>query len=253
MSGRARKGQRAVRVVLALAVAASVPVSAGAAQYVAPPVMPIPAAWQGKAQAVVRVLNKLDAHVEVMTLEAGQAGSVGSLTVTPRNCLVRPDGLPRDAASALVVHDTKGTTADFSGWMFQAEPSLGVFESPVYGVQLVGCAGADVPPMAPPLPPPVPPPPSMQPGSPDNGNATPSAAPGGDEAQPGGNAQDVPEDAPPDNNGRPPAGATPPDGSSPAGSPPAGSPPAGQPDAVYPDGQPIGNDAAPGAQAPPRS
>jgi hypothetical protein len=187
--------------------------TACAAEYVPPPIMPVPNAWQGRAQAVVRVLDKLDAHVETLALKAGETGSYKSLSVTVRSCMDRPDGLPRDSGAFLDIQDRRGAVPSFSGWTFSGEPSVGVFESPIYGVQLVTCQGDMVAPAAPPLPPPVPPPPSMMPNPPPS--------------DPNNTSADAPAaaSAPSDQSGDPKdAGAS--DGD------PA------QPDAVYPDGAP---------------
>ncbi len=211
-----------------------------AAEYVPPPIMPVPNAWQGRSQAVVRVLDKLDAHIETLTLKAGETGSYKSLSVTVRSCMDRPDGLPRDAGAFLDVQDHRAAdVTPFNGWTFSGDPSVGVFESPVYGVQLVTCQGDLVAPAAPPLPPPVPPPPSMLP-------PPPQAAPLTD-------ADDGAADAPAIMTPPPPAapGAVPPgDGEAPPPDQP-GQPDdaAAQPDAVYPDGAPP--PAPPPAPSPP--
>ena len=223
-------------VLVAAALVAAAPASRAAA-YVPPPIMPVPNAWQGRSQAVLRVLDKLDAHVETLTLKAGETGSYKSLSVTVRSCMDRPDGLPRDNGAFLDIQDHRAAdAAPFNGWTFSGNPSVGVFESPVYGVQLVTCQGDLVAPAAPPLPPPVPPPASMLPPPPpaappadadaDDGAAdapvivTPQqpAAPG---ASPGDG--EVP---PPDQAAQPDAQAAQPDAQ------------AAQPDAVYPDGAP---------------
>ena len=166
-SGRMKSGRMSgcSRPALLLAGAALLAAQPSrAAEYVAPPIMPVPNAWQGRAQAVVRVLDKLDAHIETLTLKAGETGSYKSLGVTVRSCMDRPDGLPRDNGAFLDIQDHRaGDVPPFNGWTFSGDPSVGVFESPVYGVQLVTCQGDLVAPAAPPLPPPVPPPASMLP------------------------------------------------------------------------------------------
>ncbi len=243
--------------VLAAALVAAAPASRAAA-YVPPPIMPVPNAWQGRSQAVLRVLDKLDAHVETLTLKAGETGSYKSLSVTVRSCMDRPDGLPRDNGAFLDIQDHRAAeVAPFNGWTFSGNPSVGVFESPVYAVQLVTCQGDLVAPAAPPLPPPVPPPASMLPPPPppappadaDDGAAdapvivTPQqpAAPG---ASPGDG-----EPPPPDQPAQPDDQAAQPDAQ------------AAQPDAVYPDGvpppvpppgPPPGPPPAPSASPPPQ-
>ncbi len=129
--------------------------AAAAAEPVTPPPMYPPETWQGRSAAIVRVLDKLDAHVETLTIPVGQSGSYKSLGIAIRRCLQHPPGLPPDAAAVLSVRDANAAATPFEGWMFSAEPFVAVFESPVYGVQLVSCGGGDAAPAAPALPPPV--------------------------------------------------------------------------------------------------
>ena len=238
-------------MIAGLAIAATGP--ARGAQYIQPPIMPVPNAWQGRSQAVVRVLDKLDAHIETLTLKAGETGNYKSLSVTVRSCMDHPDGLPRDSSAYLDIQDRRGEVQPFSGWSFVDEPSIGVFESPIYGVQLVTCEGDLVAPAAPPLPPPVPPPPAMVLNTPGSGT-TPAAASDalsssdtGTEDGTTGSVDAVSSD--------PPAGAQ-------APAPPAPAPGAmqdqggdqgqgvDQPDPVYPSGQPT---PPPPANAPPQN
>lgn len=206
-----------------------------AAEYITPPIMPVPTAWQGRAAAVVRVLDKLDAHVETLTLKAGETGSYKSLDVTVRSCMDRPDGMPADAGAFLDIRDQRGALPPFSGWSFSGEPSVGVFESPVYGVQLVGCQGDLVAPAAPPLPSPTPPPDAMLQNPPDASPPTadgqPDATPDSSEPAPAASGSSVDGSPPPDAR-TPPADAQGGDGNAP-------------PDPVYPTGPP------PAAPAPP--
>ncbi len=239
MKGRRTSGRLCPTALLAgAALLAAQP--SRAAEYIAPPIMPVPNAWQGRSEAVVRVLDKLDAHIETLTLKAGETGSYKSLGVTVRSCMDRPDGLPRENGAFLDIQDHRaGDVAPFNGWTFSGDPSVGVFESPVYGVQLVTCQGDLVAPAAPPLPPPVPPPASMLP---------PPAPPPAD-------ADDSSVDAPGTLDTQPPATAPatqPGDGeASPTGPQDRAAPDDGgtQPDAVYPDGAPP---PAPPPAAPPQ-
>ncbi len=129
--------------------------SAAAAEPVSPPAMYPPESWEGRSAAIVRVLDKLDAHVETLSIPVGQSGSYKSLGIAIRRCLQHPPGLPPDAAAALSVRDANAAATPFEGWMFSAEPFVAVFESPVYGVQLVSCGGGEAAPAAPALPPAV--------------------------------------------------------------------------------------------------
>lgn len=135
---------------------AAVPLMAQAAgTALAPPAVYAPDTWQGKNTAVVRVLDKLDAHVEVLSVPVGTTAHYKSLDITPSRCLQRPPTLSPDAAAWLALQDKHPNGATFQGWMLAAEPTLGVFESPVYDVRMVRCEGEDTQPMLPPLPKPV--------------------------------------------------------------------------------------------------
>ncbi|WP_051292360.1 DUF2155 domain-containing protein [Acetobacter nitrogenifigens] len=128
-----------------------------AAQPLAPPAMYPADTWQGKSVAVVRVLNRLDAHVETLNVTVGALAHYESLDIGVARCLDRPATLPSDAAAWLDVQDQHTQKVAFHGWMLAKEPSLGIFESPVYDVRVVKCDGADVAPSPGPLvQPPVP-------------------------------------------------------------------------------------------------
>ena len=174
-----------------------------AAEPVTPPAMYPPESWEGRSAAVVRVLDKLDAHVETLTIPAGGSGSYKSLGVAVRSCLQHPPGLAPDSAALLSVQDSNAAPV-FSGWMFSAEPFIAVFESPVYGVQLVSCGGSDVAPAAPPLLPPLPaataaPDPNAAPDE-----AAPPAADGPDPVYPSGAPDPTPSGPPVPGDGPPP-------------------------------------------------
>ncbi len=184
--------------------------AATAAEPVTPPAMYPPQTWEGRSAAIVRVLDKLDAHVETLTIPVGGSGSYKSLGIAVRSCLQHPPGLPPDAAAALGVRDGEAAAA-FEGWMFSAEPFVAVFESPVYGVQLVSCGGGEAAPAAPPLPTPVLPP------------ALPPAATPTETAPPPTPRNETPPDAEPSPvypSGAPPPDAPPPDAPPPDAAPP---------------------------------
>ena len=157
----------------ALGVAGAAVSLAQAVEPVAPPAMYPPDTWKGRSAAIVRVLDRLDSNVEMLTVPAGRDATFKSLRITVRSCLQHPPGLPPDAAASLSITDTHDAASAFTGWMFAAEPFVAVFQSPVYGVQLVSCAGDDVAPAAPPPPQPVVP----QPVLPDTGPAGPDSGP----------------------------------------------------------------------------
>ncbi|MBS0988840.1 DUF2155 domain-containing protein [Acetobacter okinawensis] len=126
----------------------------------APPAVYPAGTWQGKGTAVVRVLDRLDAHVEVLSVPVGgEAKHYKNLDILARRCLQRPPTRAPDAAAWLEIHDTHPGGAAFKGWMLAAEPGLGVLESSVYDVRMVRCEGDDMAPFLPPLAKPVAPPP----------------------------------------------------------------------------------------------
>lgn len=133
----------------------SVSMAHATGEALAPPAIYPANTWQGKATAVVRVLDRLDAHVELLSVPVGTTAHYKSLDITPGRCLQRPKTLSPDAAGWLELHDTHPDGATFKGWMLAAEPALGVFESAVYDVRMVRCEGNDVAPAAPPLPTPA--------------------------------------------------------------------------------------------------
>lgn len=157
----------------------------------APPAVYGQGVWQGKGTAVVRVLDRLDAHVEMISVPTGTTAHYKSLDISAGRCLERPKTLSPDAAGWLELHDTHPDGATFKGWMLAAEPGLGVFESAVYDVRMVRCEGADVAPMTPPLPTPAVP------------ELTPSA---GDQSAPTGDVPGNGGNHAPAGSGAPPAG-----------------------------------------------
>ena len=143
-----------------LLVLASGGVASAAGTSLAPPAVYPAGTWQGKGSAVVRVLDRLDAHVEVLSVPVGGAAvHYKNLDILARRCLQRPPTRAPDAAAWLEIQDTHPGGATFKGWMLAAEPGLGVLESSVYDVRMVKCDGDDMAPFLPALPKPVAPPP----------------------------------------------------------------------------------------------
>lgn len=122
---------------------------------IAPPVAYPPNTWQGKGMAVLRVLDRLESHVEVLTISINTVRQYKNLIITVGRCLQRPPTLVPDAAAWLDIQDKLHNGVPFHGWMLAAEPSLGILEDPLYDVQVVRCDGSDLPPQLPTLPKPV--------------------------------------------------------------------------------------------------
>mgnify|MGYP003365703280 FL=1 len=59
--------------------------------------------------------------------------------MTALSCQVRPPTQPADAAAFLEITDATGTVPPFRGWMWLAEPSRNLYESPLYDIHLTGC------------------------------------------------------------------------------------------------------------------
>ncbi|MCE2576077.1 DUF2155 domain-containing protein [Komagataeibacter sp. FNDCR2] len=173
--------KRAARCLPALLLAC-LPACAHATEWLAAPAIYPPDTWQGRSVAQIRVLDKLDAHVQMLSVPVGQDVTYKSLTLHATSCLQRPPTLPADAASWLDVRDAHAGMAGFQGWMAVAEPATGIFQNPLYDVQLTGCSGDNVAPV--PLPLAVV---AAQPPAPTgNGTATPDVPPG--TPAPGGSA-----------------------------------------------------------------
>lgn len=88
----------------------------------------------------LRVMNKVDSHPQMLTVQVGQSASFGSLTIVPRSCLARPADQIQDWAAYLDITDSRQGEPSFHGWMLAKEPWIGVLQHPVYDVRLVGCS-----------------------------------------------------------------------------------------------------------------
>ncbi|QNT77932.1 DUF2155 domain-containing protein [Entomobacter blattae] len=105
-----------------------------------------PESWQGKTEANIRILDRIENSTKLMALPVGQSLTYKTLQIEAKSCIKRPEGLPPDAAVFLSIQDTQTKTSPFNAWMFQAEPALSVFQNAIYNVQLIGCSGQDVAP-----------------------------------------------------------------------------------------------------------
>ncbi|MXV45102.1 DUF2155 domain-containing protein [Saccharibacter sp. 17.LH.SD] len=120
---------------------------------IAPPAVYAANTWQGRSEVVLRVMNRLDSHVDYFTVPVGQTETFRSLTIQASACLQRPPTLPADSAAQLHIEETQvKETPPFDGWMLVSSPSLGVYASALYDVQIVGCQGHNVAPDPGPLP-----------------------------------------------------------------------------------------------------
>jgi len=129
------------------------PIAAQAAVGVAPPAMYPAPTWQGQSQAVLRVLDRLDGHLELLTVPVGGSATYRSLSVGVEACVTRPQTLATDTGVLLHLKDSSDPQRpSFDGWMLAQEPSVATYGSPLYDVRVVSCAGVPTAPQAGPLP-----------------------------------------------------------------------------------------------------
>ncbi len=115
--------------------------SAAAAQTPKPDAAPPspPDTWVPRGTAELKVLNKVDAHVDTVTLKVGEAADNASLSIALRACAIRPPDLPQDSAAYLDIKDSRPGAPGFHGWIFANEPAVSMLEHPIYDVRLIGC------------------------------------------------------------------------------------------------------------------
>ncbi|MCX5614472.1 DUF2155 domain-containing protein [Bombella saccharophila] len=120
---------------------------------VAPPAMYPATSWQGRNQAVMRIMRRLDSHVGLVSLHVGEVVQYGTLSLTLERCLQKPEGLPAQAAAQVKIEENQEAgSPTFEGWMFTNDPALGAYAGALYDVQVVSCDGDAVAPMVGPLP-----------------------------------------------------------------------------------------------------
>jgi len=112
----------------------------------APPPAATPAApqpmkltWVPQASAQLQVLDKVNAQNSVLTVKVGQQAQFGSLTIQVQACDSHPPDQPQDSAAYLTITDSRADTSGFRGWMLANNPSVSMFQHPIYDVRVVGC------------------------------------------------------------------------------------------------------------------
>lgn len=103
----------------------------------APP--PVRGTWLPEGNAVLQVLDKVNAQNAVLTVKVGDTTKYGSLDIAVQACDVRPPDQPRDAAAFLVITDSHPDAPGFHGWMLADEPALSMLQHPIYDVRVIGC------------------------------------------------------------------------------------------------------------------
>ena len=104
-----------------------------------PPPGPAPDAWIARPIVDLMALDKVSARATPLSGKVGETLHFGSLTVVARACVVRPPDAAADAAAFLDITDARPGIAPFHAWMLFTEPSLSIYEHPVYDIRLAGC------------------------------------------------------------------------------------------------------------------
>ncbi len=105
----------------------------------APPPGPAPDIWVAKSIVDLIVLDKVSARAAPLSGKVGEELHFGTLTIVARACVVRPPDAAADAAAFLDITDSQPGIAPFHAWMLLAEPSLSIYEHPVYDIRVAGC------------------------------------------------------------------------------------------------------------------
>ncbi len=98
-----------------------------------------PDQWIPRETADLQVLDKVSARSSSITLRVGQAADNASLSISLRECVVRPPTMAPDSAAFLDISDSRPGAPGFHGWLFSNEPALSMFEHPIYDIHLVAC------------------------------------------------------------------------------------------------------------------
>ena len=107
----------------------------------APPAAPQPMqlTWLPQANALVQVLDKVNAQSTVLTVKIGQQAEYGTLNIQVQACDTHPPDQAQDAAAYLTITDSHADAPGFRGWMLANNPSLSMLQNPIYDVRVVGC------------------------------------------------------------------------------------------------------------------
>ena len=98
-----------------------------------------PDTWQPRDTAELVILDKVNAKATSLTLKVGQAAENASLSIALRACVTRPPDLPKDAAAYFDIVDSRAGAPGFHGWVLANEPSVSMFQHPIYDVRLAAC------------------------------------------------------------------------------------------------------------------
>ena len=94
--------------------------------------------------AIFAGLDKITGRIISFDVAMDETVQFGSLQITPRVCLTRPQTEAPQTESFIEVDEIENSKTSkriFSGWMFSASPGLHGVEHPVYDVWLKDCKG----------------------------------------------------------------------------------------------------------------
>lgn len=103
--------------------------------------------------AQLRVLDKLSAQVQDVTIARGQSQAFGRMTVQLDACRYPAGNKVAEALAHLTILNQGAEKPSFSGWMVASSPALSALDDPRYDVWVIRC---DVPDLALPEVQPVP-------------------------------------------------------------------------------------------------
>jgi hypothetical protein len=95
--------------------------------------------------AQLRVLDKLTAKVEDITIARGQSQAFGRMTVQLDACRYPAGNQVAEALAHLTVLNQGEASPRFAGWMVASSPALSALDDPRYDVWVIRC---DVPDLA---------------------------------------------------------------------------------------------------------
>ncbi|MBE9604066.1 DUF2155 domain-containing protein [Acetobacteraceae bacterium H6797] len=115
--------------------------------------------WVPKQTAELQALDKITARITVIKAQVGQTVTFGTLAITVRSCMSRPQDEVADAAAWIEIGDLRSTASNsvpdrgtggevasgnrgvqvFHGWMFAEAPAVHMLEHPVYDLRILSC------------------------------------------------------------------------------------------------------------------
>jgi hypothetical protein len=102
------------------------------------PVVPAAPEWLPQGAVDLRALDKVTARSAPLSGKVGETLKFGSLSVTVRQCVIRPPDKTPDAAAWLEITDSTGGPG-FKGWMLASMPAMSMLEHPGYDIRVAGC------------------------------------------------------------------------------------------------------------------